>query len=327
MEGMRRLASVFFLPLLLVVSCGGRDESPRLSWSEEATGHDLVDILVSGSTVVAVDSTGSIVHTHDGGATWQSFAVPAPAGRPFPPALWGVSGSGPWDLWVVGEHGTILRSTDQGQTWIPRSFGDTTLRGVLRVGAETWAIGDDGVILRSVDDGATWTAQNSGTKLRLWNAWARSADDIFVVGGDTHVFADDPPKSGVVLRSTDHGNTWTLLPSGASVDLSFVWGTGDREVYVGGYGGLLLRSADDGATWSEIPIGTGAGLGGIWGPTPDELYVVGGIPGVGGLRHSTDHGTTWQTLASQYWGLSHVGGNERGEVFVASSNGILHGRP
>ena len=71
---------------------------------------------------------------------------------------------------AVGALGTILRTTDGGDTWTPQSSGTTNfLNGVSFVDANTGtAVGGEGTILRTTDGGDTWTPQSSGTTNALF---------------------------------------------------------------------------------------------------------------------------------------------------------------
>jgi photosystem II stability/assembly factor-like uncharacterized protein len=59
---------------------------------------------------------------------------------------------------VVGDTGTILKSTDAGATWTPLTSGtSTTLHGIYFLDPnEGVAVGDNGTILRTTDGGAAW---------------------------------------------------------------------------------------------------------------------------------------------------------------------------
>ena len=59
---------------------------------------------------------------------------------------------------VVGDAGTILKSTDAGATWAPLQSGTTNiLRAVYFFnGNQGVAVGDKGLILRTTDGGAMW---------------------------------------------------------------------------------------------------------------------------------------------------------------------------
>jgi photosystem II stability/assembly factor-like uncharacterized protein len=60
--------------------------------------------------------------------------------------------SGAHSRWIaVGEGGTILRSTDRGETWLPLPSGvEGTLLGIwMADGRNVVAVGEHGLILRS----------------------------------------------------------------------------------------------------------------------------------------------------------------------------------
>src|SRR5437764_15442282 len=65
---------------------------------------------------------------------------------------------------VVGDTGTILKSTDAGATWAPLTSGTSTaLHGIYFFDPnEGIAVGDSGTILRTTDGGAAWQNVASG---------------------------------------------------------------------------------------------------------------------------------------------------------------------
>jgi len=67
---------------------------------------------------------------------------------------------------IVGEAGTILKTTDLGVTWAPLVSGTTTtLHGVyLFDPAEGVAVGEQGLILRTTNGGTVWQTVASGVK-------------------------------------------------------------------------------------------------------------------------------------------------------------------
>jgi len=79
--------------------------------------------------------------------------------------LYGIWGSGPNDIYVVGEDGTILHSTGDG-TWATQTSGvSVDLIAVWGSGSgDVYVVGgnetnpDQGVILHSTGNG-TWTSQ------------------------------------------------------------------------------------------------------------------------------------------------------------------------
>jgi len=65
---------------------------------------------------------------------------------------------------VVGDSGTILKTTDAGATWAPLVSGTTTtLHGVYFFDANAGvAVGEQGLILRTTDGGTAWGPVSSG---------------------------------------------------------------------------------------------------------------------------------------------------------------------
>ena len=68
---------------------------------------------------------------------------------------------------VVGDNGTILRTTNGGTTWTSQTSGTTNcLNGVSFTDANTGtAVGMMAQSYRTTNGGTTWTIQTSGTKV------------------------------------------------------------------------------------------------------------------------------------------------------------------
>ena len=121
------------------------------------------------SAATAPATSARMVHTEDGGATWTRHAFPTEVELPesaldtgVDPGdvnLYGLSYGDPDHVWVVGEFGTIMASSDGGHTWKQQHAPiESTLFGVHFTDAQHgWAVGIDSVILRTEDGGATWT--------------------------------------------------------------------------------------------------------------------------------------------------------------------------
>ena len=99
---------------------------------------------------------------------------------------------------LVGDYGTIVRTTDGGNNWTIQSSGTTEiLWGVsFTDGNNGTAVGENGTILRTTDGGAHWSPQTSGTALNLRAVSFTDANSGTAVG-----------EGGVILRTTDGGNT------------------------------------------------------------------------------------------------------------------------
>jgi photosystem II stability/assembly factor-like uncharacterized protein len=119
---------------------------------------------------VAVGDNGSILISTNGGSLWLPetsgvtsnlrglFLSPNRSSGPnftIPFEEPGITG------WIVGDHGTILRTYDKGQTWIrvapPEKESNARLNSVYFVDSKRgWIFGDGGVILTTADGGVSW---------------------------------------------------------------------------------------------------------------------------------------------------------------------------
>jgi photosystem II stability/assembly factor-like uncharacterized protein len=97
--------------------------------------------------------------------------------------------------WIVGDSGTILKTTDGGATWPPVTSGTSTnLRGVHFINSEEgWVVGDEGLILATQDGGDNWNPQLSGVTTTLCSVFFNNLG--FIAGGDL-----TGGENGAILR-------------------------------------------------------------------------------------------------------------------------------
>jgi len=133
-------------------------------------------------------------------------------------------------------------------------------------------------------------------------AWAQvddlgtTASGLVSDGTTIHALVD-----GAVLESTDHGTTWTTLPTTGRPDGPVLW--------IGLGGGILMAEVDgtglvvwDGSTWFEPTTPPTASLLGSLNPRARPIpYAAGGthlawLATAGGLFTSSDGGDTWDAV-------------------------------
>ena len=106
------------------------------------------DDMTGVSSGVLFDGTGALARTADGGTNWSSTI--------FPQGMQGIDFPKPETGFAVGFVGTILRSTDLGNTWSSQTSG--TFFDLLDVhftsaGLTGLAVGASGTILRTTNGG------------------------------------------------------------------------------------------------------------------------------------------------------------------------------
>src|SRR5215216_2604743 len=196
---------------------------------------------------------------------------------------------------VVGDAGTIVKTTDAGMTWSPLTSGTTNgLHDVYFFDAtQGVAVGEQGLILRTTDGGAGWQSVTSGVKDTLRSVSFSGVSGIS--GGD----------SQTILYSTDAGASWQISQSGffgggfpgaqmLSATEGFV--AGQNSIFAP----LLGASTDGGVTWSFQSFLFDGNEGGC--TDVFFFYQITGVvsgtvfDGRGAIARTTDAGATWSTL-------------------------------
>ncbi len=241
-------------------------------------GNDLFDVTTIGSSDVwAVGAVGTLLHSGDGGVTWDT-------GDPNTQLeLRGIDFAGSSAGWVVGATGTIRATVDGGSTWTMQTSGTAAnLRSVAFADAQTgWVVGATGTIRATVDGGSTWAGQNSATTQQLNGVDAASTTRAWVVG-----------NAATLKATTDGGSTWTsqTVPPGVTVNLNGVDFVDAQTGYVVGNAGVILKTVDGGSTWTTQTSGTASNLLAVAFADGDTGWAV----GAGGtIIRTTDGGATW----------------------------------
>jgi photosystem II stability/assembly factor-like uncharacterized protein len=255
----KRLLSVFVLPLLAGLVWFGPGcqtpvpAEPRYGW-------------VVGDTA---NGYGTILHTTDYGDTWGRQGSSTTIPNVY---LGGVSAADDRNVWVVGNaaadldqsYGTILHTTDGGQTWTRQgsagSIPEAGLSSVSAVSSQVaWAVGWQGVILKTTDRGASWARQAAGMSplVQFENVSAWDANVAWAVGQDSGY--SGPP---LILHTSDGGTTWTRqgqdsLPTHGG--LISVHAASSNVAWVVGTDYIGFRTTDAGQHWYRAVPQAGIG--------------------------------------------------------------------
>jgi len=203
------------------------------------------------------------------------------------------------------------------------------LLGAALAGSRIVAVGDHGVVLLSDDNGAHFrqakrvpsdSALTSVTFVDAQHGWASG-------------------HWGVILKTDDGGETWSLQRSDTSIDQP-VFSIAFRDAQHGwavGLWSLLLTTDDGGQTWKRQTLdqgkGASAGKGGlnlyaVFMGAQQEVYIAGEQ---GTVFKSTDNGVSWQATQTGYKGTLWSGtvsadhvlyvGGLRGNLFASRDGG------
>lgn len=220
-------------------------------------------------------------------------------------------------VWAAGSHGTVVRSSDGGQTWVPvhiEGAEKLDFRGVQTFDGKTVYVmssgeGEQSRIYRSKDSGGTWEMQYTDKRKEFFL-------DALACSDDTHCFAlSDPVAGKFLLLSTTDGAHWKELPQermpaalpkegafAASNSSLLLYDKAEMFFVTGGGAARVFHSKDLGQSWAakDTPMGTGKPSQGIFSivRAGDTLVVVGGDhsepkKSEKTAAYSSDEGETW----------------------------------
>ncbi len=208
-----------------------------------------------------------LLHTTDGGATWQEATKLSGTDVDFADANNG---------WLVGLSGAIYGTTDGGETWEAQDSGtDVHLSDVAAISAnEAWAVGTGigfsdaivypfpGALLHTTDGGRTWADVD-----RPADSWFREVEFVGQNGWALGSVCPPDPDSGycrgdvhpLLLRTTDGGATWFESDPGDISHLVFVdanngWAAGRECATFDVCSTVVYRTSDGGLTWLPWPL-------------------------------------------------------------------------
>jgi predicted CXXCH cytochrome family protein len=231
-----------------------------------------------------------------GAATWN-WQQPLPQGNDLLSQYWvGTTGTG----WAVGRNGTVIKSTDNGASWVYQDpgisatqAGQVDLNGVVATDVNTvLVVGANGVGRRSTNGGTTWSAVTFPSNLTgiTINGIAISGTRMVAVG-----------NSGRIAYSADGGASWTAATQTATTaNLSAVcYATTVTTAWVATtIDGRLLRSTDNGVTWASRSTSSYAYTAVAFRTDLLGLAVGRASGGAWVVRRTTDGGVNWTNATS-----------------------------
>jgi photosystem II stability/assembly factor-like uncharacterized protein len=178
--------------LILTTADAGR------TWMKQFQGDNLQDsfldvLAIDARRAIAIGAYGLYCQTSDGGKTWERRKI-ADDDYHFNRLA-----RGPTDtVYLAGEHGTLLRSADNGAKWTKLSAPYSgSFYGILPLAQRILiAHGMSGRVYRSADDGVTWTQLETPQPVLL-AAGTKLRSNYFVLAGHARA----------LLISRDYGKT------------------------------------------------------------------------------------------------------------------------
>ncbi len=317
-----------------------------------ALGFRACALLLASSACVSVPNAQVAAR----GAAEPPVGAPRVSSQPIPgnALIFAVHAVSDRIVWASGTAGTIMRTLDGGSTWIARPVpgGDSLqFRDIHAFSADTafaLAIGNGEAsrIYRTIDGGNTWREQFRNTDTAAFYDCFTFLDASRAI-----VFGDAAHGRTHVLRTTDGGERWTLLPQSAvpaPLEGEGAYAASGRcvvhageSVYIatGGPGSRLFVSTDGGQSFAlrETPFVRSASAGTSGLDFRDALHGIGVAGDMTNLRGDTasavvavtaDGGLTWTlrsrpALPGALTGVTWVPGAGDGTAVAAGFGGVF----
>ncbi len=198
----------------------------------------LLDIWFNdASHGLAVGAYGALIETTDGGKTWADVSDRLDNEDQYHlNAIAHIKDAG---LFIVGEQGSMFRSSDDGQTWEKLEGPyEGSLFGVISTAQPQTllAYGLRGNLYRSTDFGSTWeqvelNAARGALEFGLSGATLLDDGAIVVVG-----------NGGSVVVSHDDGVRFSVFNRPDRISLSSVTAAGNGNLILAGQGGVRVAT-------------------------------------------------------------------------------------
>lgn len=250
----------------------------------------LTNVYARGANLWAVGHEEVILHSADGGSTWERQHVNSEAFGPLLDILFIDDARG----FAIGAEGKMFATSDAGKTWIDGSITsrivnapvaakvdsnddaglasddigvDETpphLNGIVQNGAGLLIVGETGAAFRSRDAGVSWDKLDFPYSGPLFGALVLDDESILAYG-----------LSGNVYQTRDLGSNWTKLETNTDASLfGAVAVKGGRAVLVGARGTFLTKAPDSNAL-KAFTFSEGGVLGGVVQRAESDFTVVG----------------------------------------------------
>ena len=209
------------------------------------TVSNLIDAhFLSDNTGWVVGTNGTILHTDDGGQTWDlQHSDPDEA-------LWGVFFIDELEGWACG-WSKVYHTSNAGETWEiqshPAIMGDLT--DVYFINPDTgWIVGTYKIVLKTTNGGENWTKIMNNIYQDGSFFSVEFYDELHgcAVGEMMAAY----PHKGFAMTTSDGGMTWTETTPVGCEWLSDVTYYNDMCVWACGLD-CLYRSLDGGYTWFD----------------------------------------------------------------------------
>ncbi len=226
-------------------------------------------------------------------------------------------------FYVVGDSYGIYKTTNNGTNWTVLPFNDpnmpwTSTHYTLDVSGNNIFVGGAyGLMQKSTNAGANFSCLSRFISPGLkYGVWAQYNNGIVIVTGA-------PGSAGTtfdqVLRSTNGGTNWTIIPFGSTSTFQDIAMLNNTTGFMCGTNGALRKTTNAGLNWDSVPgpFGTNT-LRRIEFVDANTGYMFQSSGATNGAWKTTNGGSTWDSIPG-------IGSETRGYAssFVNANTGYV----
>lgn len=212
--------------------------------------------------------------------------------------------------YVVGNNGTILKTTDKGAAWNTQSSGTTANLYSVRFLNDLigFAVGDN-VFLKTTNGGVTWILNSTSLNYSVKSVFFLNQSTGYAAGG-----------SGTISKTTNSGTSWSAFHSEPNSMFMSLYFLNTSTGFAAGLVGKYLKTTDGGISWFTKPTDASKNYYTVQFLNENTGYITGGWV-ASTVMKSVNAGNTWTNLFSNAEGVRLYSGS-----FINTEEGYVCGR-
>jgi photosystem II stability/assembly factor-like uncharacterized protein len=199
--------------------------------------------------------------------------------------------------WAVGDCGTIIKTTDAGNTWRDKSItaGQLTAWGRWSLKINKISFFDEMYGICLLNNGILSTS-DGGENWKQHGYYNHSFKDIeFIDSTSWIIVGGEPNIGGIVLLSSDRGRVWRQKTAGSSSLTGAAFYDNLNGTAITSNGKILITS-DQGNTWDIVTTSAAyTGFNDVFAPDSTTGVIVGDY---GLILLTRDKGKTWERVTA-----------------------------
>jgi len=197
--------------------------------------------------------------------------------------------------YAVGNNGTIIKTTNEGNLWIKitniLTGTNNPLLSVYFINENIGvASGSPGIFIKTTNSGINWSQFSTGTNQALLSTYFINENIGYTAG--TH---------SVILKTVNGGLNWQKITnnsiSDSTIQFNTIFFVNEVTGYVGGNNSQIYMTTNGGMNWSKQFPPNLIAITSIYFNNNNTGFIAGGLPSSGIIQKTTNGGTNWYVTA------------------------------